>query len=152
MPSRTVKKQTQFRTYHPRTARASINMQNKANFQRCRMNVTFYEHKDYRNLRLPGQRKNKPNLESHRAGNQHQAEQSEVPARRDLSKNFQKFLIFCPPKPLIPPRLPHNLDLFMQNKPNFPNAKINLTSYGNKDYANIRPRRPRQNKPNLQPK
>ena len=36
-------------------------MQNKPNFQKHKMNVTFYEHKDYRNLRLPGPRKNKPN-------------------------------------------------------------------------------------------
>ena len=26
------------------------------------MNLTFYEHKDYRNIRLPGQRQNKPNF------------------------------------------------------------------------------------------
>jgi hypothetical protein len=32
-------------------------------FPKSQMNVTFYEHNDYRNLRLSGQRKNKPNFE-----------------------------------------------------------------------------------------
>jgi hypothetical protein len=54
---------TKFRTRHPQTAQPTINMQNKPNFRRHKMNVTFYEQKDYRNLRLPGQRKNKPNFE-----------------------------------------------------------------------------------------
>jgi len=81
---------------------------------------------------------NKPNLESHRTANQHQAEQSEVPARRDFSKIFHIFPHFCqkfpkisknfsfspPLTPPIPPRLPHSHNLFMQNKPNFNSCLI----------------------------
>ena len=37
----------------------------------------------------------------------------------------------------------------MQNKPNFLNAKMNLTTYRDKVYENIRIREPRKNKPNL---
>jgi len=39
----------------------------------------------------------------------------------------------------------------MQNKPNLQEAKINLTSYRNTDYENIRFPRPRKNKPNFEP-
>ena len=56
----------------------------------------------------------------------------------------------CPPKPPTPPRLPSSYDHFMQNKPNFPDAKMNVTTSLTKDYQNIRPRSPLQNKPNLQ--
>jgi len=65
---------------------------------------------------------------------------------REFSKNFS----FSAPsqKPLIPPRLPHNHDLFMQNKPNFPSAKMNVTTVLTKEYQNIYPHSPLQNKPN----
>jgi len=63
VPSRAAAKQTQFQNHRPRTDPASTNMQNKPNFPRHKINLTFYEHKDYRNLRLPGLRKNKPNFE-----------------------------------------------------------------------------------------
>jgi len=36
----------------------------------------------------------------------------------------------------------------MQNKPNSPKAKMDLTTYGKKDYGNICLRRHRKNKPN----
>lgn len=39
----------------------------------------------------------------------------------------------------------------MQNKPNFPNAKMDLTPYGYKDYEDLRPGGPRKNKPNFGP-
>ena len=39
----------------------------------------------------------------------------------------------------------------MQNKPNFPDAKMNLTTYGHKDYQNTHPHSPLQNKPNFTP-
>jgi len=54
----------------------------------------------------------------------------------------------CPP---IPPRLPRSQGLFMQNKPNFQEAKMNLTTYGHKNYQNTHPRSPLQNKPNFTP-
>jgi len=55
------------------------------------------------------------------------------------------------PKPLILPSLPTNHDRFMQNKPNFQNDIMNLTSYGQKDYEKKQVREPRKNKPNTNP-
>jgi len=48
---------------------------------------------------------------------------------------------------------PHHLrsaqpTIKMQNKPNFPNAKISLTFYEQKDYEHTRVHEPRKNKPN----
>jgi len=43
MPSRTVKKQTQFRARRPRIVQPTINMQNKPNFQKTKINLTFYK-------------------------------------------------------------------------------------------------------------
>jgi len=51
----------QWSTHHPRTVQPTIKMQNKPNFRKAKMNVTFYAQRDYENLRLPGQQKNKPN-------------------------------------------------------------------------------------------
>jgi len=62
VPSWATAKQTQFQNHRPRTDPASTNMQNKPNLRKAKMNLTCYEHKDYRNLRLPGLRQNKPNL------------------------------------------------------------------------------------------
>ena len=42
-------------------------------------------------------------------------------------------------------------NLFMQNKPNFPDAQTNITSAITMDYVNIRLRRRRQNKANSKP-
>jgi len=47
MPSRTVKKQTQFQHNHPQTTQPTIRMQNKPNFPSAKMNVTSYGHKEY---------------------------------------------------------------------------------------------------------
>jgi len=41
--------------------------------------------------------------------------------------------------------------LIMQNKPNFPNAQMNISTAITMDYANIRLRSRRQNKPNSNP-
>ena len=43
----TPKKQTQFQTHRPRTAQATINMQNKPNLLNTKMNLTFCGHHDY---------------------------------------------------------------------------------------------------------
>ena len=48
--------------HHPRTDQPTINMQNKPNFPRAKMNLTTYCNTAYRNIRLPGPRKNKPNF------------------------------------------------------------------------------------------
>jgi len=48
--------------HHPRTAYASINMQNKPNFPTAKMNLTTYYNTAYENIRLSGHRKNKPNF------------------------------------------------------------------------------------------
>ncbi len=48
------------------------------------------------------------------------------------------------PSPLTP-------NLFMQNKPNFQNAEMNITSALTKDYENIPPTRKCENKPNSNP-
>ena len=57
-------KQTQFQTHRPTIAQPIINMQNKPNLRRHIMNVTAYGQEDYRNLRLPEPRQNKPNPNS----------------------------------------------------------------------------------------
>jgi len=49
----------------------------------------------------------------------------------------------------IPPRLPRSHNLFMQNKPNFLQARIYLTSYPSMGYGTIRLPEHRINKPNL---
>ena len=54
-----------------------------------------------------------------------------------------------PPKPPIPPSLTASYNPFMQNKPNFQNAKTGLTHYPQKDYENVHLSRPRKNKPNF---
>jgi hypothetical protein len=50
------------------------------------------------------------------------------------------------------PSMPRSHNPFMQNKPNFQNTKINLTSYGNMGYVNLHLHSQRQNKPNFQSK
>jgi len=74
--------------------------------------------------------------------------------RRDFSKKFQIFPNFSKNFSLSPPaqttyaaQITTKPRLFMQNKPNFPDAKMNLTTYSHKDYQNIHPRSPLQNKP-----
>ena len=51
------------------------------------------------------------------------------------------------PHPPIPPSLPGNYDLIMQNKPNPLKPKTNTTSYATKSYINIQLRHTRKNKP-----
>jgi hypothetical protein len=51
------------RTHHSPTAQATINMQNKPNFRKAKMNLTTYANKDYGKMCLREPRKNKPNFE-----------------------------------------------------------------------------------------
>jgi hypothetical protein len=64
MPSRTAKKQTQFQTHRPAIAQPIINMQNKPNFRKAKINVSDYGQTDYINIRLCEPRQNKPNPNS----------------------------------------------------------------------------------------
>ena len=52
-------------------------------------------------------------------------------------------------RPSNPERAQKNL--IMQNKPNFPNAQMNISAAITMDYANIRLRSRRQNKANSKP-
>ena len=58
----TPENQTQFQPHYPRTAQATINMQNKPNFAKPKMNITSYCNSTYESIRLREPRKNKPNF------------------------------------------------------------------------------------------
>jgi hypothetical protein len=100
------------------------------------MNVTFYEHKAYRNLRLPGLRKNKPNPNS-------QPVALPVRCSRDGIAYFPvSNLVFRASNLFRISILGFRASTqFMQNKPNSQKPKINLTSYGNTDYEHVPPLR-----------
>ena len=108
-------------------------MQNKPNLLSAQISVSAVITKDYANIRLPGQRKNKPNFNSRPVA-------ATVRCSGDGIAYFPvSNLVF------------RASTQFMQNKPNLPNAKMNVTIYGHKDYENLHLREPRKNKPNLEP-
>ena len=74
-----------------------------------------------------------------------------MPAKPNLSRTKRfgaRKIIANPPDPCNPRSIPpHNYKLFIQNKPNSPNTKMNVTSVTTREYEENRPSSPPKTNP-----
>jgi len=121
-------------------------MQNKPNPQNTKTSLTPCLKKTYKDYRLPGTRKNKPN--SNPIPNTPSAPRCSLPSPRPRKSAFGTLPSgLC----LLRAKTPKNHNLIMQNKPNSKNPKPNLTPYPKKNYAKNSSLTPQKNKPNSNP-